>query len=143
MEDFRKDGVGTGLDACVLERKDPPGEFACACPRRRPIINNYKIKLFDVHERQLLQVVCAYRLFLPFASITVSSRECARVRDNLMLICANKISAGVNTGIGGHSAKQELGDEQFEIDDNRSLEEIYAAMERLHLQPVLAEYVYV
>ena len=63
--------------------------------------------------------------------------------DNLMLICANKISAGVNTGIGGHSAKQELGDEQFEIDDNRSLEEIYAAMERLHLQPVLAEYVYV
>ena len=60
-----------------------------------------------------------------------------------MLICANKISAGVNTGIGGHSQKQELGDEQFEIDDNRSLEEIYAAMERLNLQPVMAEYVYV
>ena len=60
-----------------------------------------------------------------------------------MLICANKISAGVNTGIGGHSQNQELGDEQFEIDDNRSLEEIYQAMERLHLQPVMAEYVYV
>ena len=60
-----------------------------------------------------------------------------------MLICANKISAGVNTGIGGHSQKQELGDEQFEIDDNRSLDEIYEAMERLNLQPVMAEYVYV
>lgn len=80
---------------------------------------------------------------LPFASITVSSRECARVRDNLMLICANKISAGVNTGIGGHSHKQELGDEQFTIDDNRSLAQIYADMQRLHLQPVMAEYIYV
>ena len=143
LDDFRKDAFATGLHAYLLQKKYPHGEFAFSCPRLRPIINNDKIKPLDVHERQLLQVVCAYRLFLPFASITVSSRECARVRDNLMLICANKISAGVNTGIGGHSHKQELGDEQFAIDDNRSLEEIYAAMERLKLQPVMAEYVYV
>ena len=143
LDDFRKDAFATGLHAYLLQKKYPHGEFAFSCPRLRPIINNDKIKPLDVHERQLLQVVCAYRLFLPFASITVSSRECARVRDNLMLICANKISAGVSTGIGGHSQKQELGDEQFEIDDNRSLEEIYAAMERLGLQPVMAEYVYV
>ena len=143
LDDFRKDAFATGFHAYLLQKKYPHGEFAFSCPRLRPIINNDKIKPLDVHERQLLQVVCAYRLFLPFASITVSSRECARVRDNLMLICANKISAGVNTGIGGHSHKQELGDEQFAIDDNRSLEEIYAAMERLKLQPVMAEYVYV
>ena len=143
LDDFRKDAFATGLHAYLLQKKYPHGEFAFSCPRLRPIINNDKIKPLDVHERQLLQVVCAYRLFLPFASITVSSREFARVRDNLMLICANKISAGVNTGIGGHSHKQELGDEQFAIDDNRSLEEIYAAMERLKLQPVMAEYVYV
>ena len=143
LDDFRKDAFATGLHAYLLQKKYPHGEFAFSCPRLRPIINNDKIKPLDVHERQLLQVVCAYRLFLPFASITVSSRECARVRDHLMLICANKISAGVNTGIGGHSQKEELGDEQFEIDDNRSLEEIYEAMERLNLQPVMAEYVYV
>ena len=143
LDDSRKDAFATGLHAYLLQKKYPHGEFAFSCPRLRPIINNDKIKPLDVHERQLLQVVCAYRLFLPFASITVSSRECARVRDNLMLICANKISAGVNTGIGGHSHKQELGDEQFAIADNRSLEEIYAAMERLKLQPVMAEYVYV
>ncbi len=51
----------------------------------------------DVHEPQLLQVVCAYRLFMPFASITVSTRECERVRDNLVSIAATKISAGVST----------------------------------------------
>ena len=94
--------------ACyLLQKKYPHAEIAFSCPRLRPIINNDKIKPMDVHERQLLQVVCAYRLFMPFASITVSSRECARVRDNLMLIAAKKISAGVNTGIGAHSKKQE------------------------------------
>lgn len=143
LDDFRKDAFATGLHAYLLQKKYPHAEIALSCPRLRPIINNDKIKPLDVHERQLLQAVCAYRLFLPFTSITVSSRECARVRDNLMLICANKISAGVNTGIGGHSQAQELGDEQFTIDDNRSLAQIYADMQRLHLQPVMAEYVYV
>lgn len=143
LDDFHKDAFATGLHAYLLQKKYPHAEIALSCPRLRPIINNDKIKPLDVHERQLLQAVCAYRLFLPFASITVSSRECARVRDNLMLICANKISAGVNTGIGGHSQAQELGDEQFTIDDNRSLAQIYADMQRLHLQPVMAEYVYV
>ncbi|MDY4920669.1 MAG: 2-iminoacetate synthase ThiH [Phascolarctobacterium sp.] len=143
LDDFRKDAFATGMHAYLLQKKYPHAEIAFSCPRLRPIINNDKIKPLDVHEAQLLQVVCAYRLFMTFASITVSSRECARVRDNLMQICANKISAGVNTGIGGHSQKQELGDEQFEIDDNRSLEEIYAALEQKGLQPVMAEYVYV
>ena len=132
-----------GLHAYLLQKKYPHAEIAFSCPRLRPIINNDKIKPMDVHERQLLQVICAYRLFMPFASITVSSRECARVRDNLMLIAANKISAGVNTGIGAHSKKQELGDEQFEIDDSRSLQEIYDALLKIGLQPVMSEYVYV
>lgn len=143
LDDFRRDAFATGLHAYYLQKQYPHAEIALSCPRLRPIINNERIKPLDVHERQLLQVVCAYRLFLPFASITVSSRECARVRDNLMLIAANKISAGVNTGIGGHSGKQELGDEQFAIEDSRSLKEIYEAMERLRLQPVMSEYVYV
>lgn len=143
LDDFRRDAFAAGLHAYLVQRQYPHAEIALSCPRLRPIVNNERIKPLDVHERQLLQVVCAYRLFLPFASITVSSRECARVRDNLMLIAANKISAGVNTGIGGHSGAQELGDEQFAIDDGRSLEEIYVAMERLGLQPVMSEYVYV
>ncbi|MDO4921411.1 MAG: 2-iminoacetate synthase ThiH [Phascolarctobacterium sp.] len=143
LDDFRRDAYAAGLHAYLVQRQYPHAEIALSCPRLRPIVNNEQIKPLDVHERQLLQVVCAYRLFLPFASITVSSRECARVRDNLMLIAANKISAGVNTGIGGHSVAQELGDEQFAIDDGRSLEEIFAAMEKLGLQPVMSEYVYV
>lgn len=142
LDDFRSDAMATGLHAYLLQRKYPHAEISISCPRLRPIINNDKIEPLDVHERQLLQIVCAYRLFLPFASIVVSSRECARVRDNLMQLAANKISAGVSTGIGSHG-KEHLGDEQFEIDDARSLEEIHAALQKRGLQPVMAEYVYV
>lgn len=142
LDDFRSDALATGLHAYLLQRKYPHAEISISCPRLRPIINNDKIEPLDVHERQLLQIVCAYRLFLPFASIVVSSRECARVRDNLMQLAANKISAGVSTGIGSHG-KDHLGDEQFEIDDARSLDEIHAALQKRGLQPVMAEYVYV
>ena len=51
----------------------PHAEMSLSCPRLRPIINNDKINPLDVHESQLCQVLCAYRIFLPFVGITVSS----------------------------------------------------------------------
>lgn len=144
LDDFRKDAFATGIHGWLLQKKYPHGEIAFSCPRLRPIINNDKINPMDVHEKQLLQVVCAYRLFMPFASITVSTRECERVRDNLMKIAANKISAGVSTGIGEHVEEMEdKGDEQFEISDTRSVKQVYEDLEKLNLQPVMADYVYV
>lgn len=142
LDDFRRDAFATGVHAYLVQRQYPHAEIALSCPRLRPIINNDRIKPMDVGERQLLQIVCAYRLFLPYASITVSTRECARVRDNLMSICANKISAGVSTGIGSHS-ESGLGDEQFEIADERSLAEIFTDLQKRGLQPVMADYIYV
>ena len=144
LDDLRKDAFATGMHAYLLQKKYPHAEIAFSCPRLRPIINNDRINPMDVHERQLLQVICAYRLFMPFAGITVSSRECARVRDNLMQIAATKISAGVSTGIGEHGEEvQDKGDEQFEISDDRSVEEIYGALREHHLQPVMADAIYV
>ena len=144
LADFRKDAFATGIHAWLLQRKYPHAEIAFSCPRLRPIINNDKIHPMDVHERQLLQVVVAYRLFMPFASITVSTRECARVRDHLAQIAATKISAGVSTGIGSHVEElEDKGDEQFEISDGRTVEEVYQALTQKQLQPVMADYIYV
>ncbi|MDO4169164.1 MAG: 2-iminoacetate synthase ThiH [Lachnospiraceae bacterium] len=144
LDDFRKDAFATGIHAYLLQRKYPHAEIAFSCPRLRPIINNDKINPMDVHEAQLLQVVSAYRIFMPFASITISTRECARVRDNLVNIAATKISAGVSTGIGSHVEEiEQKGDEQFEISDDRSVEEVYDALKMLHLQPVMSDYIYV
>ena len=143
LDDFRKDAFATGYHAWLLQRKYPHAEIAFSCPRLRPIINNDRINPMDVHEPQLLQVVCAYRLFMPFASITVSTRECERVRDNLVSIAATKISAGVSTGIGSHVEDiEDKGDDQFEISDGRSVNEVYQALLDHNLQPVMNDYVY-
>jgi len=150
LDDFRKDALATALHVYYLQRKYPHAEMSLSCPRLRPIINNDKINPKDVHETQLCQILCAYRIFLPYAGITVSSREVARFRDHIIRFAATKISAGVSTGIGDHEEKYtgkenetESGDEQFEIADNRSLQEIYDAIKDQGLQPVLNEYIYV
>lgn len=142
LDDFRKDAFATGVHAYLLQRKYPQAEIAFSCPRLRPIINNDRINPMDVHEAQLLQVICAYRLLIPSASITVSTRECVRVRNNLIQICATKISAGVDVGIGGHSG-EEKGDEQFEIDDGRSVQEVFDDIQKVGMQPVMSDYIYV
>ncbi|WP_236894969.1 2-iminoacetate synthase ThiH [Clostridium beijerinckii] len=143
LDDFRKDAFATGVHAYLLQRKYPHAEIAFSCPRLRPIINNDKINPKDVHEKQLLQVITAYRLFMPFANITISTRECERFRNNVIGLAATKISAGVSTGIGSHAEDAEdRGDNQFEIADNRSVDEVYEAIKSKGLQPVMNDYVY-
>ena len=150
LSDFRKDALATALHAYYLQRKYPQAEISLSCPRLRPIVNNDKISLLDVGEKELCQILCAYRLFLPFAGITVSSRESARFRDGIVKIAATKVSAGVSTGIGDHESKYtgkeaegDQGDEQFEIDDARSFASMYRDMSEEGLQPVLNDYLYV
>ena len=143
LSDFRKDAFATGIHAYLIQRKYPHAEIAFSCPRLRPIINNDKINPKDVHEPQLLQVICAYRLFMPFASITISTRECQRFRDNIVQIAATKISAGVDVGIGGHSDGEKKGDEQFEISDGRNVKEVYDALCKNGMQPVMSVEFYV
>ena len=150
LSDFRKDALASAMHVYYLQRKYPYAEMSLSCPRLRPIINNDKINPLDVHEKQLCQVLCAYRIFLPFVGITVSSRESAEFRNGIVKIAATKVSAGVSTGIGDHESKYSgkesdgaQGDEQFEIDDGRSLDKMYQDITEEGLQPVLNDYLYV
>ena len=144
LDDFRKDAFATGMHAYLLQKKYPHAEIAFSCPRLRPTINHEEINPKDVHETQLLQVIMAYRIFMPFANITISTREGQRFRDNVISIAATKISAGVSTGIGSHVEEiEEKGDEQFVISDDRSVDEVYQAIKDRGLQPVMNDYVYV
>ena len=144
LADFRKDALAVGLHAYFLQRKYPHAEISFSCPRLRPIINNDKINPKDVHEKELLQVMCAYRLFMPFAGLTISTRERKEFRNNVIGMCATKISAGVSTGIGSHTDDVESqGDDQFEIADTRSLDEVVDAIKDRGLQPVMNDYVFI
>lgn len=150
LSDFRKDALASALHVYYLQRKYPQAEMSLSCPRLRPIVNNEKINPLDVGEKQLCQIICAYRIFLPFVGITVSSRESADFRNGIVKIAATKVSAGVSTGIGDHEEKYTgkekdgtSGDEQFEINDDRSFEKMYQDIAGAGLQPVLNDYLYV
>lgn len=153
LSDFRKDAFATGLHGYYIQRKYPYGEISFSCPRLRPIraqngkeadAANIWNTGNEVTERQLLQIMCAYRLFMPFAGITISTRERAQFRDHVVGKTATRISAGVSTGIGSHSHElTEQGDSQFEIADSRNVSEVVTAIRGMGLQPVMNDYVYV
>ena len=144
LDDFRKDAFATALHAHLLQRAYPHGEISISCPRLRPIVNDETINAGDVGEAQLLQVILAYRLFLPYANITISTRETARFRNGVLPLAATKRSAGVSTGIGEHSSEekqQEEGDAQFEIADSRTVAEAMEDVKALGMQVVMSDYI--
>ncbi|ECP6256816.1 2-iminoacetate synthase ThiH [Campylobacter coli] len=142
IDDFRKDALATALHAYFLQKTYPHAEISISVPRLRPIINNAKIHPKDVSEKRLLQVLCAYRLFLPFAGITISSRERVGFRDEVVKLGATKMSAGVSVGIGEHKGEKK-GDGQFEISDDRGVDEILAMLKNSNLQAVMSDSIYV
>lgn len=144
IDDWRKDAMATALHASLIQSKYPHAEISISVPRLRPIINNNKINTKDVTERALLQVIAAYRLFLPYANITLSSRESAYFRDNAMALGITKVSAGVSVGIGEHGGKddEDKGDGQFEISDNRDVNQMKTAIKNAGLTPVMSDYIY-
>jgi len=143
LDDFRKDAFAVGLHAFLVQQKYPHAEVSFSTPRLRPYINNTDnsdAHPNHVHEKQLLQVMLAYRLFMPFAGITISTREKAVFRDHVIGMVANKMSAGVSVGVGGHKDK-EKGDEQFQISDSRTVKEVHQMIFSRGLQPVYSDYI--
>ena len=140
LGDFRRDAFSAGVHAYLLQQKYPHAEISFSVPRIRTFASSGENSFTQVTERQLLQTMLAYRLFLPFAGITISTRESAHFRDNVVGLCATKMSAGVMTGVGGHVLEQK-GDEQFQIADARSVDDIHKMLQIRGLQPVYTNYI--
>lgn len=139
LGDFRRDAFACGIHACYIQHMYPHVEISFSLPRMRPYKNSEDLDN-PVTEADLLQVALAYRIFMPFASQTISTRERPAFRDGIVGLTATKISAGVSVGIGEHSGK-EHGDGQFVISDPRDVDEIVDALKKKGLQPVMSDYV--
>jgi 2-iminoacetate synthase len=140
LGDFRKDAFSTGMHAHHVQQRYPHAEISFSVPRiRSSAAGGFTIEN-DVREKQLLQVLLAYRIFMPFASITISSRERAGFRDNVIGLAANKISAGVKVDVGGRDTEKK-GDEQFEISDGRDVSQVHDMILSKGLQPVYTDYI--
>jgi len=139
LGDFRRDAFAAGFHAYCTQKKHPQAEISFSFPRLRPAGDMTSVPN-AVTERQLLQAMLAYRLFMPFAGITISTRERPGFRDAIAGLVATKMSAGVSVGVGGHGDAAK-GDEQFVIADGRSVAEIREMLARQGLQAVLIDYV--
>ena len=124
--------------------------MSLSCPRLRPIINNNKINPLDVHETQLCQILCAYRIFLPFVGITVSSRESARFRNGIVKIAATKNFRGgfhrhrrSESKYSGKEAQGDQGTSSLRSTTTAAWKKMYQDISGEGLQPVLNDYLYV
>ncbi|MCL1919108.1 MAG: 2-iminoacetate synthase ThiH [Peptococcaceae bacterium] len=154
LGDFRRDAYAAGIHAFLVQRKYPHGEFSFSVPRLRPYHRDSRVGIresglhtgeprtanCELGERQVLQVMTALRIFMPYAGITVSTRERPGFRDHVIGMAATKISAGVKVGVGGHSMDAK-GDEQFDIYDGRSVQEIRDMIVGRGFQCVFTDYI--
>lgn len=133
LGDWRSDALATAMHARAVADAYPAAHVSFSVPRLRP--HSFDEGLSSgIGEDELLQVMLAYRLFVPTAGLTISTRERAEFRDRVIRMTATAISAGVSVGVGGH-ASDEVGDGQFEIDDARGVAEVAAALRASGLQP--------
>ena len=140
LDDWRKDTFFAGLHAMYLQRKYPGTDIAVSIPR---ICEHEGVTEFEaacsVKDIDLVQAMCAYRLFMPRLGITISTREPAGLRDRLIGLGVTKMSAGSITEVGGH-ADEVKSDGQFEITDTRSVKEMEEAIRAAGYQPVYKDW---
>lgn len=131
------------IHASEIQKKYPYAEIAISLPRIRPTHgadNSLKFNIVD--DKKFFQIMAAIRMFLPFASITLSTRESKDFRNLAVNYAATKISASVDTSIGHRSKEsQDEGDEQFVIDDARSTAETFEDLKNLGMTPVFTDYI--
>lgn len=134
LDDFRREAYSVALHVEYLQKKYPETEIMVSFPRMRPQEGEYKPQ-HPVSDKELAQLVIAFRLIFPSVGITMSTREFPQIRDGLIPLGVTKVSAGVSTSVGGHS--EEGSSTQFEIADNRSVEEMCDTLRANGYQPVL------
>jgi 2-iminoacetate synthase len=143
LGDWRKEAFFTGLHAKYLLDKYPASEISVSVPRLRPY-GGSQASFGKVTDKEMVQVIVSLRLFLPRAGIILSTRENARFRDNVLSLGVTRMSAGSTTLVGGHTSpgagKPDEARPQFEISDERDVEEIKEMLKSKGYDPVMKDW---
>jgi len=164
LADWRAEALSVAAHAAYLLRNCWKAQVTISPPRLRPCAGEFE-PLTHLSDRELVQLVCAFRLFLPDAGLVLSTREPAKLRDGLIPLGVTLISAGSHTEPGGYTGagrekihRTERGrivelasgasewapmpdratnaTGQFDIADGRSPQEISELIRRLGYEPV-------
>lgn len=128
MEEWRTDSFFVASHLSYLERHYWQSRYSISFPRLRPCTGGIEPKSV-MTDRQLVQLMCAYRLFNQEVELSLSTRESAHFRDNVLPLGVTSMSAGSKTQPGGYADDTpEL--EQFAISDDRSVADVAIAVKQ-------------
>lgn len=137
LEEWRTDAFFTALHTRYLENKYWRTKCSISFPRLRPFVGEGFQPNYPANERQLLQLICAYRLLSEDVEISLSTRESPYFRDNVMTLGITTLSAGSKTAPGGYSdydKNKEL--EQFSVNDDRSVDDVVRSVKAHGMEAV-------
>jgi 2-iminoacetate synthase len=134
LEDWRTDSFFTALHLDYLERTYWQTKYSISFPRLRPFSGGLEPKV-DMKDRELVQLICAYRIYNEEVELSMSTRESPKFRNNIIKLGITSLSAGSKTNPGGYTIEEESL-EQFEIHDERSPAEIAEMLRSQGYEPV-------
>ncbi len=127
LEDWRTDNFFTALHVNYLERNFWQTKYSISFPRLRPATGLIEPKVV-ISDKELVQLICAWRIFNEEIELSISTRENEVFRNHIIQLGATTMSAGSKTNPGGYAVEPESL-EQFEIDDSRSVAEVKQMIE--------------
>ena len=138
LEDWRTDSFFCALHLDYLEKTYWQTKYSISFPRLRPCANGIDLKSV-MTDKQLVQLICAYRIFNEEIEISMSTRESEQFRDNIIKLGITSISADSKTDPGGY-ANPKVNLEQFEIDDKRPTAEFTKMIQAKGYEPVFKDW---
>jgi len=132
--DWRSEAIALAAHGRALVRRWWRCEVQIALPRLRPAAGGFE-PADPVSDAELVQLLCAMRIFLPDVGISMSTREPAELRDALVPLGVTTMSAGSHTEPGGYASESDA-EPQFEISDTRSPAEVAESLSRAGYDPV-------
>jgi 2-iminoacetate synthase len=132
-----------GASREISQDKFPDVDIGVSVPRIKPQVSGFKAPC-ATSDRPWSDVL-ALRIFLPRLGISVSTRESAELREDLIPLGITRMSAGSTTRVGGHTAEKRGGenDIQFEISDRRSVDQIKACLKEKGYQAVFKDWTHI
>jgi len=134
LEDWRTDSFFNALHLDYLQKKYWQSKYSVSFPRLRPA-EGITEPNFVMTDTDMVQLICAYRLWNEDLEISVSTRENEKFRDNIISLGTTSMSAGSKTNPGGYVVDPESL-EQFETSDDRSAAQIAAIISGAGYEPV-------
>ncbi len=139
LKGWRQDIFLAALHCAYMQREYPATEISISLPRIQPHDGNYTSQI-PVTDKNMVQILTAFRLFMPRAGINISTRENPYFRDNVISLGITNMSAGCTTAVGGHTKEDTA--KQFEIADTRTVKEVQNLIYNKGYQPVFKDWQY-